>query len=222
MNSKDIETGRVEAVGDGPEETTVRVNDRRRFDPDGNPRAGADDDRSEARTGSSVPPSNEPSGESVRLTQELDAARKRVDELARAFQALSNDREEFKQRLNREQQRLLEVAKADIALTLIEVLDELERSLAAYPNDDSPLTQGVKLIRDKIRSRLQSMGIERVDLLGQPFDPHLAEATDLEMTTDPDQDQKVVAENRAGYRLNDRVIRPAQVRVAKYMKPAEA
>jgi molecular chaperone GrpE len=227
MTENDVdpfEKTRSEEFGDHPQQTTVRVNDRRRFDPDGTPRSGADEDRREARADSESPPSASlpRSAESARLNQELEVARKRVDELARAFQALSNDREDFKQRLNREHQRLLEVEKGDVALTLIEVLDELERSLNAYPNDESPLTQGVKLIRDKILSRLQSMGIERLDPLGQPFDPHSAEATDLEMTTDPSEDQKVVAVSGAGYRLKDRVIRPAKVKVAKYVKPADA
>jgi molecular chaperone GrpE len=221
MNEKELEKSRSQAAASEPQQSNVRVNDRRRFDPDGTPRA-ADDDR-EAQGGGEDAPSGAPaSAESARVTQELEAARKRVDELARAFQTLSNDREEFKQRLNREHQRVLEVEKADVALTLIDVLDELERSLNAYPGEDSPLMQGVKLIADKIRSRIQAMGIERIDLVGQPFDPHLAEATDLEMTTDPNQDQKVVAVNRAGYRLKDRVIRPAQVRVAKYVEPAQA
>src|SRR3982074_326147 len=114
MTENDIdpfEKTRSEEFGDQPQQTTVRVNDRRRFDPDGTPRSGADEDRREARAGSeSAPSASAPrSAESARLSQELDAARKRVDELARAFQALSNDREEFKQRLNREHQRLLEV-----------------------------------------------------------------------------------------------------------------
>ena len=57
---------------------------------------------------------------------------------------------------------------------------------------------------------------------GQPFDPNTAEATDMEMTTNPDEDQTVVAEARAGYKLKERIIRPARVKVAKYVAPAQA
>jgi len=101
-------------------------------------------------------------------------------------------------------------------------MDELDLSLQAAGNDDSPLARGVRLIRDGILSKLQTLGIERVDPLGEPFDPNSSEAADVEITTDPAKDQKVVGVTRAGYRLKDRVIRPARAKVAKYVKPADA
>ena len=69
---------------------------------------------------------------------------------------------------------------------------------------------------------MQASGIERLNLTGLPYDPGSAEASDMEVTADPDEDQKVTAELRAGYKLKDRVIRPARVRIARYVKPADA
>lgn len=207
------------------EGTAVKINDRRRFDPAGNPRtpepvspsqAGEMDFSATSGTAQAVEADDEA------LRNELESARKRVDELARAFQALSNDREEFKQRLSRERDRMLEVEKGNIALVLLEVMDELDLSLQAAEADDSPLARGVRLIRDGILSKLQALGIERVDPLGERFDPNLVEAADVEITADPASDQKVVGVMRAGYRMKDRVIRPARAKVAKYVKPAEA
>jgi len=205
------------------ERATVRVNDRRRFDMDGNVRPEAEELRgqepeSQARSGSTAAAE----AQSAKLQQELDVARKRVDELARAFQALSSDREEFKQRLTRERERIIDVEKGNIAQVLLEVLDELDLSLKASGEDDSPLARGVRLIRDGLLNKIQAMGIERLDLVGQRYDPNLAEAADVQITTVPDDDQKIVSEDRAGYRWKDRVIRPARVRVARYMMPAEA
>jgi len=205
------------------ERATVRVNDRRRFDMDGNVRPEAEELRgqepeSQARSGSTAAAEEQ----SAKLQQELDVARKRVDELARAFQALSSDREEFKQRLTRERERIIDVEKGNIAQVLLEVLDELDLSLKASGEDDSPLARGVRLIRDGLLNKIQAMGIERLDLVGQRYDPNLAEAADVQITTVPDDDQKIVSEDRAGYRWKDRVIRPARVRVARYMMPAEA
>nr|WP_228530885.1 MULTISPECIES: nucleotide exchange factor GrpE [Myxococcaceae] len=160
--------------------------------------------------------------ERQRLAEELAASRKRVDELARAYQALSQDREEFKQRLTRERERMLDVERGKVATTLLEAIDELDRSLAASGNDTGPLAQGVRLIRDGLVAKVQSTGIERIDVVGKPFDPNTAEATDMELTASPDEDHKVVAEVRAGYRMKDRVIRPARVKVAKYVPPAQA
>jgi molecular chaperone GrpE len=161
--------------------------------------------------------------ERERLEAELNAARRRVDQLARAYQELERDREEFKQRLTRERERMMDIERGNVATTLLEAVDELDRMLAMGGADaSSPLVQGVKMIRDGLLSKLQQTGIERLQVVGQPYNPNTAEATDMEITTNPDDDQKVVAEARAGYRLKDRIIRPARVKVAKYVAPAQA
>ena len=163
-----------------------------------------------------------PDPEVQRLQAELDAARRRVDELARAYQALNQDREEFKARLRREREQMLDVERGNVALTVLEAVDELDRALSASASDTGPLAQGVRLIRDGLLSKVGAQGIQRFDVVGQPYDPNNAEATDMELTADPDADGHVVAEVRAGYRLKDRVIRPARVKVAKYVAPAKA
>jgi molecular chaperone GrpE len=177
----------------------------------------------EAETRQEAPAPPEGDAERQRLEAELDAARRRVDELARAYQALNKDREEFKQRLTRERERMMDVERGNVAVTVLEAIDELDRCLAMSGQEaTSALGQGVKMIRDGMLSKVQAMGIERIQVVGLPFDPNTAEATDMEITPQPDEDQKVVAEVRAGYRMKDRVIRPARVKVAKYVAPAQA
>jgi len=208
-------------------QATVRINDRRRFDADGNPRG----DEGESSTSSSPmpqgpeeqpdPASARSAEEIPRLEKELEAARKRIDDLARAFQALERDREDFKQRLGRERDRVLEVEKGNIALIVLDILDELELSLQGSGDDRSPLAKGVRLIRDNALKKMQLLGVERLDVLDHAFDPNLAEAADTELTTEPKDDQKVVAVVRPGYRIKDRIIRPARVRVARYLSPAQ-
>lgn len=161
--------------------------------------------------------------ERQRLEAELEASRRRVDELARAYQSVNKDREEFKQRLTRERERMMDVERGNVAVSLLEAIDELDRCLTMSGQEaSSSLGQGVKMIRDGLLSKVQSLGIERLNLVGQPFDPNTAEAADMEITPQPEEDQKVVAEVRAGYRMKDRVIRPARVKVAKYVAPAQA
>jgi molecular chaperone GrpE len=189
----------------------VKINDRRRFDPEGNPK-GADEAVAEP-SAAEPPPVAAPNAE-------LEAARRRVDELARAYQSLTQEQQEFKARLTRERERMLDVDRAEVAQVLLDVADELDLALKSAA--DSPLAHGVRLIRDGILQKLQSSGVERLQVIGARFDPSVAEANDMEVTTDPDQDQKVTAEVRAGYRLKDRVIRPARVRVARYVPPASA
>jgi molecular chaperone GrpE len=173
-----------------------------------------------AGVGGEAEPAESP--EVRQLRADLETARRRVDELARAYQALNKEREEYKQRLARERERLLDVERGNVALTLLEAIDEMDRCLAASANDGSPLAQGVRLIRDGLLSKVNQTGIERLVVVGKPFDPNVAEAADMEVTTSPEEDQKVVAELRAGYQLKDRVIRPARVKVAKYVAPAQA
>jgi molecular chaperone GrpE len=161
--------------------------------------------------------------ERERLEQELDATRRRLDELARAYQSVNRDREEFKQRLTRERERMMDVERGNVALTVLEAIDELDRCISMSSGEaNSPLAQGVKLIRDGLLSKVQASGIERIQVVGQPYDPNTAEAFDMEITPQPQDDQKVVAEVRAGYKLKDRIIRPARVKVAKYVPPAQA
>jgi len=211
---------------------SVRINDRRRFHPDGAPRETA----SEAAEPASAPvPADAPAAPTERATrakeaaeakevealrEELVAARARVNELARGLQDSVRDREAFKERLSRENERLRDVEKAENARLVIDAIDALDLSLRAA--DDSPLARGVRLIRDDLISRLAGQGIERLALTGAPFDPNQAEAMDTEVVADPEADGKVLAEVRAGYTLKGRVVRAAQVRVGRYVQPARA
>jgi molecular chaperone GrpE len=156
------------------------------------------------------------------LRAALEAARKRVNELAHAVQAGERDREEFKQRQNRERERMIDVEKGNVARTLLEAVDQLDLCLASATGDESPMAKGVKLIRESILKQAESTGIERIELLGRAFDPNLAEATDMEVTTTEADDGKVTLVMKAAYQLKGKVIRPGMVKVARYMKPAEA
>ena len=199
---------------------TVRVNDKRRYNPDGTPRAGVAEPEPQPVTppeAAEAPPAVD---EVTQLRTELEAARRRVDELARGVQDVMRDRDEFKQRVQRERERMIEVEKGHVALAIIEAIDELDLSLAA--DDGSPLAQGVRLIRDKLLQKLQASGIERVSLVGRPYDPNAAEAVDMELVPSPDQNERVLAEQRAAYALRGRVIRPGRVKVGRYVEPPKA
>ena len=203
------------------ENEAARVNDRRRFDPDGNPRPEAEEVAPEQAAAPAPAPSPE-AVELLKVQEELQAARKRVDELARGYQSLQQDREDFKKRLSRERDGLMDVERGKVVTLLLEAIDELDLCLQAAGSDTSALATGVRLIRDKLLTQVAGQGVERLKIVGLRFDPNWAEAADMEMTTNPDEDQRVTAELRAGYKLKDRVLRPARVRVAKYVQPASA
>jgi molecular chaperone GrpE len=193
----------------------VRINDRRRFHPDGAPRGPANEPDSAAEAAPAAP-----SSEVDDLKAQLAAAQTRVNELARGLQESIRDREAFKERLARENEQLRDIEKRDNARLVIDAIDALDLALKA--GDVSPLARGVRLIRDDLVAKLASEGIERLELAGAPFDPNQAEAADTEVVTDPQQDGQVMSELRAGYSVKGRVVRPAQVRVGRYVPPARA
>ncbi|MEW5739081.1 MAG: nucleotide exchange factor GrpE [Myxococcota bacterium] len=194
-------------VHEGVEPVSIPVNDRRRFNEDGSPKEAPPE----------TPPEN---SEVLRLQQELEAARKRIDELARGLQASERDREDFKRRVTRERENMLDIERGNVAVTLLEAIDQLDLALSTA--EESPLKQGVRLIRENLLKKAESTGIEVVPLEGHEFDPNLAEATDMEVTANEAADNRVVAVTRSCYALKGRVIRPGQVKVARYVKPAQA
>ncbi|MCA2980125.1 MAG: nucleotide exchange factor GrpE [Myxococcaceae bacterium] len=200
---------------------SVKVNDRRRVRDDVDAVGTEPGQPAPSASASPAAPATEaPAGEAQRLHAELDAARKRVDELARGLQHSEAEREAFKQRLTRERDQLLDLEKGKVAMVLLESLDDLELCLSAP--DGSPLYQGVRLIRDGLVRKAIDFGLERVELLGTTYDPNLAEASDMEVCATEADDMKVVAVSKAAWRLKGRVLRPGRVKVLRFVKPAEA
>jgi molecular chaperone GrpE len=200
---------------------TGRVTDKRRYNPDGTARVPDAESEAQATSGASEDaPAAALTDEVTQLRAELDAARRRVDELARGLQDVMRDRDEFKQRIQRERERMLEVEKGHVALAIIEAIDELDLTLTH--DDGSPLAQGIRLIRDKLLQKLATNGIERLQLVGRPYDPNAAEAVDIELVSSPAQNDRVLAEQRAAYALKGRVIRPGRVKVGRFLEPAKA
>ncbi len=177
---------------------------------------------------SDVPPeaAEAPRGEEVsdtlattaELQEQLKSQGARLDEVLRAYSHLQQEREEFRKRSERERERVLEVERGNVALAIIEAIDELDRTLQAVKKErqGDPLVAGVKLIRDGLLRRLAGSGIERYETVGLPFDPTLHEAADMVQVADAGQDGQVIGETRAGYRQGERVLRAAHVRVGRF------
>jgi molecular chaperone GrpE len=127
---------------------------------------------------------------------------------------LRADFDNFKKRVEREREAAERHASAGLVSRLLPVLDNFERALAAeVPSDDGrAFRDGVALIFRQLLEELRREGLASVDSLGQPFDPnhHEAVATDRVPGL---PGNTVVEELRRGYRLHDRLLRPAQVKV---------
>ena len=99
---------------------------------------------------------------------------------------------------------------------LLKFGDEIELALRAAGDDESPLAKGVRLIHEGVAKTLSEMGLVRLSLLGNAFDPNVAEAVDVVPVQDEASDGKVVAEIAPGFTLGERIVRPARVRVGRY------
>src|SRR5215472_4449838 len=142
------------------------------------------------------------------LASQLDEANGRHLRLAADF-------ENYKKRVRQEQLDTMKYAAATVAERLLPVLDDADRAISHAPEGvDESWLKGVRLTFQKLEEVLGSVGVERIEALGAPFDPKQHEAVASEETAKHPEDT-VVAELRAGYRMHDRVLRPALVKVAR-------
>ncbi len=201
-----------EQRGNGSE-PEVKVRDRRRFTPEGEPIAGKDEvGASEAQPATSdSSEQQEPDPRDATIAQQAA----RIDELTRALATLIEEGKAARLRMEREKARVLEAERAQVAQVLLEAVDDLERALTAAGEAMGPVVDGVRLTLASLAKRVAEMGAERIVVVGRRFDPRLSEAIDVVPVADAAQDDVVVQEVRAGYRIGERVLRPASVRVGR-------
>ena len=133
------------------------------------------------------------------------------------------DFDNYKKRSAREKQDAIKFANENLISKLITVLDALDMALAATQNAQAEshrsLLAGIKMVYQQLKSTLAEAGLEEINAAGKPFDPNLHEAVSQKETTDVPEDH-VAEQMRKGYKLRDRLLRPATVIVAKAPKAA--
>ena len=145
-------------------------------------------------------------GDLARVTAERD-------EYLALAQRVQADFDNYRKRAVRDQERLVARAHERIVRELLPVLDDLERALvAAERHEEAALEDGVRLVEQSLRSALEKEGLEEIATDG-PFDPHVHEAL-LSRSDDQAEPGAVLEVVQNGYRLGDRVVRPARVIVA--------
>jgi len=152
------------------------------------------------------------------LQRELEAAREQSEENLRNWQRTAADFSNYKRRTDEERATVAQFSTALLINRLLGVLDDFDRAIENVPAEaHEAWVEGVRLVDRKLRSVLESEGVTPIEVVGQPFDPNVAEAVVHEETTEY-PDNQVIGELQRGYRLHDRVIRPALVRVANNPK----
>ncbi len=158
------------------------------------------------------------------LERQVAEKDKQVQEYLNKYRQASQEFENARARMRKEIAKDAERSRREMLVSLLEVVDNLDRALdaarqAGTPADD-PLLQGVDLVRRQFLAKLDGFGIRRIEPAGEPFDPALHEAVSAVPSGDPSQDGRVVGVVRPGYKIGDEVLRPALVAVSKATVPA--
>ena len=193
------------------EENELRVTDRRRvyLDQDGTEHVSEEVEQ----------PNLKPS-----YVEELEsrtkAAERQVLEVQARFdqmrQQLQRETNETRQRLNRSADERATAEKAKFISTLLPMMDDLTRAIDAVSGDAprEAILEGIRRIATSFQSALTNAGVESIESVGEEFNPELHEAVDTQETS-AEMDGKVLAEYSRGFRMGDRLLRPARVKVGR-------
>ena len=156
--------------------------------------------------------------------QRAQLAEDRLAEVLNAYRALKTENEGFKERITKNLERRLDQRRERLLLKFIEILDNLDRALEATEQvyTGTPMIEGIILVRTQLLSVLKEEGLERIPVLGLPYDPNVAEAVETRPVAEAEHHHMVVKELLRGYRLNGRVARAARVAVGEHQPEAGA
>jgi molecular chaperone GrpE len=163
----------------------------------------------EARGNREVPPATH---EEEDLQAQLAAAERRADEHLDDLRRLAAEFDNYRKRVVRDQERLVSLAHERLVKELLPIVDDLERALeAADRHEEARLEEGVKLVHRALADVLRKEGLEEIETDGR-FDPHVHEA----LLAQPSEAEEgaVIEVIQRGYRVGDRVLRPARVVVS--------
>ncbi len=151
-----------------------------------------------------------------RLKKELEEAKAKASENYDRFLRLYAEFDNYRKRVAREKAELVRYGNEELLKELLPVLDNLERALehAKRGGDPKAIVEGVGLILDQFQAVLKRFGVEPIRAIGEKFDPERHEAVG-EQEAEGVEPGEVILEVQKGYMLNDRLLRPAKVVVAK-------
>jgi len=169
-------------------------------------------------TASGVPDASSEEAAPAAVLAELEA---KIASGEDRYLRLAADFDNYRKRMGRELQEARTAARLDALLPVLTVFDHFRLAMAAAAEDHDPqvLRQGMEMIEAEFGKALSDIGISVIDAVGQPFNPQFHEATAREPSATVPEG-RVVSQWRCGYRLGDRVIRPAAVVISSGPPPA--
>ena len=146
---------------------------------------------------------------------EIDKLKQKIEDLTVEIKTVRADSFNFRQRTIKERQETRSRAYEEVITAMLPVLDNLDRALSASADDPAGIVKGVEMVQRQFVSVLEGLGVSVIKSEGEVFDPSLHDASGTEKVEDPELDGKIITEQLKGYRMKERVLRPAKVTVGK-------
>lgn len=207
-----------EQRGKRDEDPEIRVTDRRRI--------LLDDEEDSARSAVAEAPNLKPS-----YVEELElraqAAEQKTLEVQARFEQLrkqlQSETDETRLRLNRAADERAQREKADFIAGLLPVLDNLQRATEAAEANASAeiIAEGIRRTAASFEGALAAAGVEPIEAVGETFDPELHEAVET-IEGAPEDEGQVISQHTRGYRIGQRLLRPAHVKVGRHTRATQA
>lgn len=164
---------------------------------------------------------NEQAEESVKETRKDKKLKKQLEEKEKEaadykdqLLRLQADFMNFKRRSEKSKQDTIAYALESFVSDILPIIDNFERALESNEDKDSSFSEGVSLIYTDLKKLLEKNNVEKIEALNEEFDPNLHHAVFMEESEDHDENM-VIEVLQTGYKIKDRVIRPAMVKVSK-------
>jgi molecular chaperone GrpE len=162
-----------------------------------------------------VSPSS-PADSPAALSAERDRLAEQAAGLTEQLLRMRADYDNYRRRAERERGEVFDIASMETIRALIPVVDDFERALSVSVDDDGPVREyakGMELIYQRFIDSLAKLGLQPIDAAGQPFDPNIHHAVQMEPRDDVD-DHTVVEQYQRGYNFKGKLLRAAMVKVA--------
>lgn len=161
-----------------------------------------------------LPATESTEGRTTASDAEFEKLRNERDQYLDRLARLQAEFDNFRKRTAREQLEYRDYAVAEALKSFLPILDSLDRASKSEVSDVEQIRSGIELIDRQFHDALAKLGVQPIPAEGQPFDPNFHQAIQME-DTDEAPDNTVIGEFQRGYKIKDRLLRPAMVRVAR-------
>ena len=153
-----------------------------------------------------------PDEDAASLKAQVESLKAALEEKDNRVKRLQADFENFRRRTSKEREELANVVTQDLLKSMLPILDNFDRAMAAEQKDNESFQKGVEMIYTQLHETLENAGLELIDTAGQKFDPNFHQA--VMRVENPDlEDDTIAQELQKGYIVKGRVIRPSMVQV---------